>query len=145
MPGIWPDTAAEGDLVPWTVSADPQRPQWAKAYSPVGQALKATNGPVLAWIGGPGQDHCDATHDAWDGTFVAGDVLLIGRQALSQSKALDMDLAQAMQQGLRAVLFAQDVDFWESRMRWRTSWHVSREFVRTGGAEPRKSPGPACS
>ena len=40
-----------------------------------------------------------------------------------------------MQQGLRAVLFAQDVDFWETRMRWRTSWHVSRQFFRTGGAD----------
>ena len=40
-----------------------------------------------------------------------------------------------MQQGLRAVLFPQDVDFWETRMRWRTSWHVSREFFRTGGAD----------
>jgi beta-galactosidase len=256
VPGIWPDTVAEGDLVPWTVSTDPQRPQWSKAYTPVGQALKEVNGPVLAWIGGPGRDHCDATHNyyggqtlhrdviavydgdtpgnrqlgirwtatqnetqiahaaarlaippggdvrlpialvlptvptkqrgrielrldgklvdaypftvfpsrrppaagtlrlydpqgltaemlkkrgisftAWDGTFTAGDVLLIGRQALTQGKSLDIDLAQAMQQGLRAVLFAQDVDFWETRMHWRTSWHVSREFFRTGGAE----------
>ena len=256
MPGIWPDAVAEGDLVPWTVGADPHRPQWAKAYSPVGQAFKEVNGPVLAWIGGPGQEHCDATHDcyggqslrrdiiavydgdvpgnrqldvrwtatlndtqlahgaarltvppggdsrlpvavkfpdvrakqrgrielrlggkvvdvyrfavfpsrrpnvagtfrlydpkgltaemlkkrglpfiAWDGTFAAGDVLLVGRQALSQGKALDMDLAKAMQQGLRVVLFAQDVDFWETRMRWRTSWHVAREFFRTGGAD----------
>ena len=30
VPGIWPDTVAEGDLVSWTVSTDPQRPQWAK-------------------------------------------------------------------------------------------------------------------
>jgi beta-galactosidase len=254
VPGIWPDAVAEGELGPWTVSDDPQRPQWAKAYSPVGQAFKEVNGPVLVWIGGPGQDHCDATHDyyggqvlrrdiiavydgdvpsnrelnvrwtatlndtqlahgaarltvppggdsrlpvavkfpdvrakqrgrielrrdgkvvdvyrftvfpswrpdaagtfrlydpkgltaemlkkrgvpfiAWDGTFAAGDVLLVGRQALSQGKALDMDLAKAMQQGLRVVLFAQDVDFWETRMRWRTSWHVSREFFRTSG------------
>jgi beta-galactosidase len=256
VPGIWPDTVAEGDLVPWTVSTDPQRPQWAKGYTLVGQALREVNGPLLAWIGGPGQDHCDATHDyyggqslrrdiiavndgdapgdrqldirwtatlgdtqvaygaarltvppggdarlplaanlpdvptkqhgrielrlddkvvdvypftvfpsrrpkvagtfrlfdpqgltgamlkkhgvpfiAWDGTFAAGDVLLIGRQAFSQRKTLNLDLAKAMQQGLRAVLFAQDVDFWETRMRWRTSWHVSRQFFRTGGAD----------
>jgi beta-galactosidase len=256
VPGIWPDAVAEGDLVPWTVSADPARPQWAKAYSPVGQAFKEVNGPVLVWIGGPGQDHCDATHDyygsqalrrdiiavydgdvpgdksldvqwtatlndtqfaqgaarltvppggdarlpvavdlpavqakqqgrielrldgnvldiypftvfpsqrpkvagtfrlydpkglttemlkkrgipfiTWDGTFATSDVLLIGRQALSQGRALDLDLAKAMQQGLRVVLFAQDVDFWETRMRWRTSWHVSRKFFRTGGAD----------
>ena len=77
VPGIWPDTAAEGDLAPWTVSADSRRPQWAKGYSPVGQAFKDVNGPVLAWIGGPGQEHCDANHDYYGGQTLHRNIIAI--------------------------------------------------------------------
>ena len=112
------------DVYPFTVfpSRRPQAAGTFRLYDPKGLTaamLKKRGVPFIAW----------------DGTFAAGDVLLIGRQALSQGKALDLDLAKAMQQGLRAVLFPQDVDFWETRMRWRTSWHVSRKFFRTGGAD----------
>ena len=90
VPGIWPDTVADGDLVPWTVSTDPQRPQWANGYSPVGQAMKEVNGPVLAWIGGPGQEHCDASHDYYGGQTLRRDIIAVYDGDIPGDRQLDV-------------------------------------------------------
>ena len=74
---------------------------------------------------------------SWDGTWQPGDILLVGRQALSAGRIIDLDLPAAVERGLRVILFAQDAEFWEQRMNWRTSWHVSRQFFQpaVGAAE----------
>jgi len=62
------------------------------------------------------------------------EILVIGRDALSEGRFIAADLPRAVESGLRVVLLAQNPSFWEQRMGWRTAWHVARRFWFSQGA-----------